>query len=43
MIQIFLLILNIQLDYAARSKDAAVVQECYDNIVTAIDEIFARI
>ncbi|XP_039137955.1 psbQ-like protein 3, chloroplastic [Dioscorea cayenensis subsp. rotundata] len=32
-----------RLDYAARSKDAAVVQECYDNIVTAIDEIFARI
>ncbi|KAJ0969013.1 hypothetical protein J5N97_021890 [Dioscorea zingiberensis] len=32
-----------RLDYAARSKDAAVVQECFDNIVNAIDEIFTRI
>ncbi|KAK1296427.1 hypothetical protein QJS10_CPB15g00087 [Acorus calamus] len=32
-----------RLDYAARDKDAVRVQEYYDNIVAAIDDIFARI
>lgn len=32
-----------RLDYAARDRDATRVQECYDNIVAAIDEILARI
>ncbi|CAL5026374.1 unnamed protein product [Urochloa decumbens] len=31
------------LDYAARDKDEAQVQEYYGNIVTALDEIFAKI
>nr|AQX44185.1 psbQ-like protein 3 [Apostasia odorata] len=32
-----------QLDYAARSKDAVAVKECYDNIVSTLNEIFAKI
>lgn len=32
-----------KLDYAARRKDASVVNECYNNIVTALNEIFAKI
>lgn len=32
-----------RLDYAARDKDELQVQECYGNIVAAIDHIFARI
>ncbi|KAF7010095.1 hypothetical protein CFC21_024562 [Triticum aestivum] len=32
-----------RLDYAARDKDELQVQECYGNIVAAIDQIFARI
>ncbi|KAG1362819.1 psbQ-like protein 3, chloroplastic [Cocos nucifera] len=32
-----------RLDYAARDRDASVVQECYNNIVAALDEIFAII
>ncbi|KAF7002692.1 hypothetical protein CFC21_018137 [Triticum aestivum] len=32
-----------RLDYAARDKDEPQVQECYGNIVAAIDQIFARI
>ncbi|CAO2035817.1 unnamed protein product [Urochloa humidicola] len=31
------------LDYAARDKDEAQVQQYYGNIVTALDEIFAKI
>ncbi|XP_074558701.1 psbQ-like protein 3, chloroplastic [Curcuma longa] len=31
------------LDYAARDKDASRVQECYDNIVKTLNEIFAVI
>ncbi|XP_010933268.1 psbQ-like protein 3, chloroplastic [Elaeis guineensis] len=32
-----------RLDYAARDRDARVVQECYMNIVTTLDEIFSII
>lgn len=32
-----------RLDYAARDKDELQVQQCYGNIVAAIDQIFARI
>ncbi|RWR90474.1 psbQ-like protein 3, chloroplastic [Cinnamomum micranthum f. kanehirae] len=32
-----------RLDYAARSKDANMVQECYNNIVSTLDDIFAMI
>lgn len=32
-----------RLDYAARSKDAAAVQECYDNIRSTLDDIFTMI
>uniref|UniRef100_A0A0F7GY34 PQL-like protein n=1 Tax=Erodium texanum TaxID=28960 RepID=A0A0F7GY34_EROTE len=31
------------LDYAARDKDAALVWECYNNIVVALDDILSRI
>ncbi|KAK6940354.1 Oxygen-evolving enhancer protein 3 [Dillenia turbinata] len=32
-----------RLDYAARDKDAELIQECYKNIVVALDDILARI
>ncbi|CAL9087159.1 unnamed protein product [Musa textilis] len=32
-----------RLDYAARDKDAGRVQECFDNIVATLDEIFVLI
>lgn len=32
-----------KLDYAARNKDADVVQECYHNIATILTEILAKI
>uniref|UniRef100_A0A0F7GYI7 PQL-like protein n=1 Tax=Cypripedium formosanum TaxID=53042 RepID=A0A0F7GYI7_9ASPA len=31
------------LDYAARSKDAVLVKECYNNIVSTINEVFTKI
>uniref|UniRef100_A0A5K1ADD2 Uncharacterized protein n=1 Tax=Nymphaea colorata TaxID=210225 RepID=A0A5K1ADD2_9MAGN len=31
------------MDYAARSKDAGRVQECYNQIVAALDNIYAII
>lgn len=34
---------RMQLDYAARDKDKLQVQEHYGNIVSALDEIFAKI
>ncbi|RRT52574.1 hypothetical protein B296_00050376 [Ensete ventricosum] len=33
----------LQLDYAARDKDATRVQECFDNIVATLNEIFVLI
>ncbi|KAH0462891.1 hypothetical protein IEQ34_007473 [Dendrobium chrysotoxum] len=32
-----------ELDYAARSKDAVLVKECYSNIVSTLEEIFMKI
>ncbi|XP_058098029.1 psbQ-like protein 3, chloroplastic [Magnolia sinica] len=32
-----------RLDYAARSKDATTVQDCYDNMVSTLNDIFAMI
>ncbi|KAF8389593.1 hypothetical protein HHK36_024110 [Tetracentron sinense] len=32
-----------KLDYAARSKDATQVRECYEDIVVALDDILSRI
>uniref|UniRef100_A0A0F7GYJ1 PQL-like protein n=1 Tax=Goodyera fumata TaxID=1390594 RepID=A0A0F7GYJ1_9ASPA len=32
-----------ELDYAARSKDAVLVKECYNNIVSTLEEIFTTI
>lgn len=34
---------NLQLDYAARDKDASRVLQCYDNIVVALNDILSRI